>query len=258
LTDLISTRPYMTRLYTRLSPEEMTYDPLFKRSSKGDVPRSRELPFIASLCDQNSSNDVDNPCDFNPCGALGMCRNTVDDQGTPVAACACAPGLTARSLGYTDYGQPGVSCVDERLSFLNAGDKGPTGDVLPDPCVGVDCGENGACVNMNMTPTCECKPGFVARTKSRDDPSKLTCVQPTIAIPSEFYGLRMPERTLPMGREVRIVEVPATDDPAASDHSSCALAAGRPGSSNLLLAIAALCGASFVRRRRKQVARREN
>jgi hypothetical protein len=256
LTDLISTRPYMTRLYTRLSPEEMTYDPLFKRSNKGNVDRTRELPFIASLCDQNSNNDVENPCDFNPCGSLGMCRNTVDDQGVAVAACACAPGLTARAVVPASFTATSISCIDERLSFLNTGDRGPTGDVLPDPCVGVDCGENGTCVNMNMTPTCECKPGFVARAKTRMGPGTgMTCVQPTVAIPSSFYGLRMPERTLPMGREVRIIEVPAADDADASDNSSCALTSGRAGSGNLLSGVAALFAAGLWGRRRRRSAR---
>jgi Uncharacterized protein conserved in bacteria (DUF2330) len=219
LTGLLKGRTYMTRLYTRLSPEEMTYDPVFKRSTKSDVARQRELPFIKELCDTDASNDNVDPCDFNPCGAYAMCRSSMDDNGTKVAACACAPGLTARALPDTanTYLGTSVTCIDERLSFLNVGDRGPAGDVLPDPCVGVDCSANGKCVNMNMTATCECKTGFVARPKRRNE-TALTCVKPTLAIPSSFYGLRMPESSLPTGREVHVVEVeaPAATPPAAT------------------------------------------
>jgi MYXO-CTERM domain-containing protein len=241
LKDLLSGRTYMTRLYTRLSPEEMTYDPLFKRSTKGDVARQRELPFIKELCDTDSTNDGVDPCDFNPCGAYAMCRSSTDDDGLKVAACACAPGLTARAVPDTANAGLGtsVTCIDERLSFLNVGDRGPAGDVLPDPCVGVDCGENGKCVNMNMTATCECKTGFVARARRRNA-SPLTCVKPTLAIPSSFYGLRMPESSLPTGREVHVVEVegpsapatpPASSTPSSSSpsssSSSCSAAVGQ-------------------------------
>jgi hypothetical protein len=142
-----------------------------------------------------------------------------DDNGIKVAACACAPGLTARAVPDSLNPGPGVTCIDERLSFLNVGDRGPAGDVLPDPCVGVSCGENGTCVNMNMTATCECKTGFVARPKRRNE-SALTCVKPTLAIPSSFYGLRMPESSLPTGREVHVVEVDAPSSPVSSPASS--------------------------------------
>lgn len=255
LTELLKGRSYMTRLYTRLSPEEMTYDPVFKRSTKGDVARQRELPFIKELCDSDSSNDGVDPCTFNPCGAYAMCRSMTDDNGTKVAACACAPGLTARAV--PDFGNSNlgtsVTCIDERLSFLNVGDRGPAGDVLPDPCVGVDCGENGKCVNMNMTPTCECKTGFVARARKRNE-TGLVCEKPTLAIPSGFYGLRMPASSLPTGREVHVVEVDGPSEPVSSSNSSssCSVAAPRTeraawGSASVSLMLLGL----IVRRRRR-------
>jgi Uncharacterized protein conserved in bacteria (DUF2330) len=276
LSQLVAGRPYMTRLYTRLSPEEMTYDPVFKRSTKGDVARVRELPFVAELCDTNAANDNVKPCDFNPCGALALCRDVTDDMGTRVAACACAPGLTARAVPAGALAaSTTVSCIDERLSFLNVGDRGPEGDVLPDPCVGVDCGENGVCVNMNMTATCECKAGFVARPRLSFE-TKLTCVKPTVAIPSSFYGMRMPDRALPTGREVRIVEVmtppdrmlpsggtevhvvevdmpPSAAAPGSSKSSSCAVTSGRgagPGGALALAGMALVLGV-YVRRRKR-------
>jgi hypothetical protein len=228
LKELLTGRSYMTRLYTRLSPEEMTYDPVFKRSSKGDVARQRELPFVRELCDSDLGNDRVDPCEFNPCGKYALCRSTMDDLGVKVAACACAPGLTARAVPANLSGgiATSVSCIDERLSFLNVGDRGPAGDVLPDPCVGVDCGENGKCVNMNMTPTCECKTGFVARPK-RNSETALTCVKPSLAIPSSFYGVRTPATGLPEGREVHVVVVePPPPERSSSESSSCSAAPG--------------------------------
>jgi MYXO-CTERM domain-containing protein len=257
LKELLLGRTYMTRLYTRLSPEEMTYDPVFKRSTKGDVARQRELPFIKELCDSDASNDGVDPCTFNPCGAYAMCRTMTDDNGTKVAACACAPGLTARAVpdsANTNLGTS-VTCIDERLSFLNVGDRGPAGDVLPDSCVGVDCGENGKCVNMNMTPTCECKTGFVARPRKSNE-TKLVCEKPTLAIPSSFYGLRMPESSLPTGREVHVVEVDAPTAPVSSSSgkgsSSCSAAPAPPSRHAAWAALAGLglLGLVFRRQRR--------
>jgi len=249
LTQLTNGRPYMTRLYTRLSPEEMTYDPRFKRSTKGDVARSRELPFVPELCDQNYQNDDISPCDFNPCGALALCRNVKDDNGLAVASCACAPGLTARAVPASGAViTTTVSCIDERLSFLNAGDKGPSGDTLPDPCVGVDCGEHGKCVNMNMTATCECETGYVARPRQQQQ-AALTCVKPSISIPNSFYGLRMPERTLPTGREVHVVEV---DRPSSSSSSSCSSATGVGSAGGAFATTVLALALGAFRRRRKR------
>ena len=44
LQKLLNGRPYMTRLYTRVAAEEMSYDPVFRRSDKPAVNRVRELP----------------------------------------------------------------------------------------------------------------------------------------------------------------------------------------------------------------------
>lgn len=42
LLEALDRHPYFTRLYTRLSAEEMTSDPVLGRSSLGDVPRQRD------------------------------------------------------------------------------------------------------------------------------------------------------------------------------------------------------------------------
>lgn len=208
LKELIEGKSYMTRLYTRLSPEEMTYDPGFKRSGKGDVSAERQLPFVKELCDDNWDNDQLNPCDFNPCGARGLCRVVSSDNGGTVAACACAPGLTARASVVQEGAPAEISCIDERLSFLNPGDRDTAGEVLPDACAGVSCGDHGKCVTMNMTPTCECDQGYVAHALSTAEGNvPMTCVLPSEPIPDSFYKTRLEPRDLPTGREVHIVEV---------------------------------------------------
>jgi hypothetical protein len=218
LEELFANASYITRLYTRLSPEEMTYDPLFKRSSKGNVSRFR----TADGDDQCVAPQSSNPCDFTACGALGLCR-VVDEGGQKAAACACAGGSTARTTFVPDASGSGftstVSCIDQRLSYLNPGQRNAAGEALPDPCVGIDCGGHGTCVAMNMTPTCQCDEGYVARGQVASDGTRSArCLTPTTAVPVAFYNRRPPERdtSLPLGREE---EMPApaglsdVDDP---------------------------------------------
>jgi MYXO-CTERM domain-containing protein len=202
LNDLFANASYITRLYTRLSPEEMTYDPLFKRSSKGDVSRFR------SVGDDNQClpPDPGDPCDFTACGALGLCR-LAENAGQKVAGCACAGGSTARTTFVPNADgsfAPTVSCIDKRLSFLNPGERNAAGDALPDPCVGVDCSGHGKCVAMNMTPTCECDKGYVAQGEVASDGTRsVRCVMPTSSVPDAFYNRRPVPRdsALPIGRE---------------------------------------------------------
>jgi Uncharacterized protein conserved in bacteria (DUF2330) len=203
LTDLFANTTYMTRLYTRLSPEEMTYDPMFKRSTRGDVSRFREIESNNNQCGAPPEAD---PCDFVACGALGLCR-PIDDNGQKAAACACAGGSTARTTFLPNANgtfATTVSCIDKRLSFLNPGDRNEAGAVLPDPCVGIDCGGHGTCVAMNMTPTCACEKGYVAQgLLAADKTRSARCVKPSTAIPDNFYNRRALARdpSLPIGRD---------------------------------------------------------
>jgi hypothetical protein len=222
LVDLFANTTYLTRLYTRLSPEEMTYDPTFRRSTKGDVSRFRMIPRDEDAGQCSFPPPPSDPCDFVACGALGLCR-TVERDGKKVAACACADGATARATfvpsGNSAQLTQSVSCIDKRLSFLNPGDKNAAGEALPDPCVGVDCGGHGKCVAMNMTPTCECEHGYVAEGVVAADGSRSArCFKPTLGVPDAFYNRRaMPrDSSLPIGREV-VTPVPTSpsddDDP---------------------------------------------
>jgi len=192
LNSLLQDAPYYTRFYTRVSPFEMDYDPLFRRSQKEDVARYRELPYVEALCsfDQPYSED---PCDFVTCGAFGLCRTADLEDGSTVTGCACAPGTTARTTFAPD-GQATVICQDKRLSFINPGME-MGGEVLPDPCATFDCGSEGTCIAMNMTPTCECPMGKVARGWFDSEGMRRgSCVTPKDAIPESFYNRRPPER----------------------------------------------------------------
>jgi MYXO-CTERM domain-containing protein len=267
LSDLFANASYITRLYTRVSPEEMTFDPLFKRSSKGDVSRFRSV----SNDDQCTQPAPGDPCDFTACGALGLCR-LAEDAGQKAAGCACAGGSTARTTFVPDASgsfTPTVSCIDKRLSFLNPGERNAAGEALPDPCVGVDCGGHGKCVPMNMTPTCECDKGYVAQGLVASDGTRSAkCVMPTGSVPDAFYNRRALPRDseLPVGREETMPAPTGASDPDdpvpegnmmaggsgklnKSSGSSCALGGqGESGGGALALGLVALFG---LRRRRR-------
>lgn len=246
LLELFEGKAYLSRLYTRLSAEEMTSDPIFRRSAGGDVPRWRELPppdgMDVCWWDGSAGEDA-SPCDFTACGAGGRCAEVEIDGGTR-AGCACIPGATARTTLGPD-GQATVACQDMRMSFLNPGDREtPDATPLPDPCVGFDCGA-GTCVAMNMTPTCVCDRGLVAigSIDAETGARSTSCVAPAEPIPSSFYDGRLPERpvTLPAGREVEV----AAPSPTLGG-GGCAASGGTGGGAfGLLLGLLAL-----VRRRR--------
>lgn len=281
LLDLFAGTTYLTRLYSRLSPEEMTYDPTFRRSTKGDVSRFRMIPSGSDAGPQcGFPPPPSDPCDFTACGALGLCR-TAESEGQKVAACACADGATARATfvpnGDSATFAKTVSCVDKRLSFLNPGDRNAAGAALPDPCVGVDCGGHGTCVAMNMTPTCECEHGYVAEgVVAADGTRSARCLKPAQSVPESFYNRRpMPrDPSLPIGREVSVAPptsmsddadpvpagnmmamgdtpTPAPPTPVKKSDSGCALGAPQEGRSRGLLAALLGVAVALMRLRRR-------
>lgn len=232
LVDLFAGSTYLTRLYTRLSPEEMTYDPTFRRSTKGDVSRFRTIPTSDGGLQCSFPLPPSDPCDFVACGALGLCR-TVERDSQKVAACACADGATARATfvpngDAADFAKT-VSCIDKRLSYLNPGDRNAAGEALPDPCVGIDCGGHGKCVAMNMTPTCECEHGYVAEGVVGSDGSRSArCLKPALSVPDDFYNRRAMPRdpSLPIGRDEVIPPPtsPSDDDDPVPEGNMVAMA----------------------------------
>jgi hypothetical protein len=218
LLELFANTTYVTRLVTRLSPEEMTFDPSFRRSSKGDVSRFHTIPSAADAGTFCGFPPAPDPCDFVACGAQGLCR-VVEREGQKVAACACADGTTARTTflpaATTTSFAKTVSCIDQRLSFLNPGDRNEAGEVLPDPCVGIDCGGHGKCVAMNMTATCECEHGYAAdAVVDAQGTRSARCLKPTLAVPDAFYNRRALPRdpSLPVGRKLALLAPPSVSD----------------------------------------------
>ncbi|MEM1414322.1 MAG: DUF2330 domain-containing protein [Myxococcota bacterium] len=239
LLEVMEGKQYITRLYSRLSAEEMLSDPLFRRSAGPDVERWREvmLPEIdeEDCFGGDAGPEAASPCAFIACGALGTCAEA-DVDGTTVAACACAAGATARTT-FGPNGEVTVACQDQRMSFLNPGDvEIPGATPLSDPCVGFDCGF-GTCVPMNMTPTCACDRGFVAVGSLVDGARSTRCVAPVEPVPTTFYQATvLPPRptNLPAGRTV---ELP--DAPSVGGAGGCSAAAGAGGLMPLLLLLAA-------------------
>ena len=252
---LLEGYPYLTRMYTRLSAEEMSSDPTFGRSGKGDVDRLRELSRFVDgedLCGDGGSappEDATTPCDFTTCGSGGLCREAMNQDGQVDAACACVPGATARTT-FDPQGRPTVICQDQRMSFQNPGDKEtPDATALPDPCVGFDCGPGGRCVPMNMTPTCECNPGLVAVGWLEDGARRTACTSPMDPVPEQFYSLRLPdlEPSMQPGRDVVVPEPP----PGTPAGGGCAVAATPSTSASGMAWLLLLAGVVAVRRRRR-------
>lgn len=260
LTELLDSAPYISRLYARLSPEEMTLDPVFRRVSGGDVSNQRQLPRYVGGDDVCMGDDGFvfpflqgggagvSVCDFASCGPGGTCRETVGPDGQTYAGCACAPGAAARA--YTGpNGQVAVTCQDLRLSFLNPGDREtPDSEPLPDPCLGVSCGEHGRCVNINMATTCECDQGYVAIGQSQfvDGQSQrnVSCQAPQQGVSRRFYDeVRLPAlpAELPGGREVSV--------PPVVRHGSCAISPRSVDLSSGVFVLLGLLGTLVYRRR---------
>jgi hypothetical protein len=217
LRSLIGESTYLTRLYSRISAEEMGVDPSFRKINGGDVSSIHQLSGFVDGVDQCDDQVIRaDPCRFTSCGAGGICRPVMPPGATePVAGCGCVSGAAARttfdpasvSLQAIDGRAQAatVVCQDQRMSFVNPGDRMTSGEVMPDPCQGFDCGPHGECNAINMTPTCVCDQGYVAYGGFNADGSRTTtCAEPTRPVPSEFYLQRLPNlpASLPGGRRV--------------------------------------------------------
>ena len=247
---LIGPHAYMSRLYTRLSAEEMTSDPVFRRSAGGDVERWRTLPHTDDSCGYGGDAQAPSPCEFMACGAGGTCGEVRVD-GALDAGCACVPGATARTTFAPD-GTATVACQDPRMSFLNPGDvEVPGRTPLPDACVGFDCGA-GTCIAVNMTPTCMCDRGFVAIGAIDADTGvrSTTCVAPSEPIAPIFYEQRLPERppTLPPGRVMDVERMPTG---VASGGGGCTASGSVPTMPAGLLLVGLVT--AWIARRRRSV-----
>lgn len=198
LLPLLQKFPYITRLYARMSAEEMTEDPLFMASSdRTDVNNVHDLTppgFDGSTCGPPPDAPAPSPCTFTYCGRSGVCVEALPTAlpGTaadvPTAACVCSNVATARSTT-TNGGQPAMYCepVAMNLDVAGAGGQAP---LLQAACEGFDCGTHGACVAMNGNPSCQCEGGYGAVASQAYDQTtgvtstKVTCEKVGSKIPA--------------------------------------------------------------------------
>jgi Uncharacterized protein conserved in bacteria (DUF2330) len=171
LEELQQKHAYVTRLTTRLSPEEMTIDPGFVGT--GTINPSGRLELVGErlsleacvgdVIDQGAYDDAlaRQSCASVYCGT-GQCVATEDGPG-----CLCDVGSVARVFNDLDEA-PSVTCVPE----INTVDFGAGSEIqLPSACDGVQCGA-GSCIDVGGFPTCDC------------DAGKAAVVQPSSVVPA--------------------------------------------------------------------------
>lgn len=162
LDDLAQRHTRLTRITTRISPEEMRFDPTFEADAGAPLFGKLQLRGEqASLdrCwtrvvdgDQAEYSDIDGKQD---CAAVycghGQCVATEDGAG-----CACDAGYVARRFLDLD-GFPSVTCIPRTPTVdLSAG-----GLQLADACELLSCGM-GQCIDRNGVPVCACNGGAAA------------------------------------------------------------------------------------------------
>ena len=155
---------WLTRITTRVSPEEMTFDPAFEPdptgSYMGNLTLSNQQASLqacgAAVLDQTKLQAINaaQTCAATYCGPHGQC--VVSANGP---ACACEEGFVA--LQYTDLdSQQSVTCVPATPPVdLRAG-----GAQIPDACATTTCG-NGTCVDRNGIATCVCPANTAASVR---------------------------------------------------------------------------------------------
>ncbi len=145
----------LTRITTRISPEEMTFDPTFQpdyvNGATGPMHVHGSQPSLA-----NCRGDVRDAATYQAietrqncaavyCGPNSQCVTTASGP-----ACACGEGTVAQQFIDLDE-QPSIACVPVTPpADLRAG-----GDVLPDACVTATCG-SGQCTDRNGIAVCTC------------------------------------------------------------------------------------------------------
>lgn len=168
LDDLAQRHTTLTRVTTRISPEEMRFDPTFEADAGAPLFGRLQLhgeQNSLSACwtrvvdanqDEYAEMNAKQDCAAMYCGH-GQCVTTTEGE----AGCACDVGYVARRFLDLDK-FPSVTCIPETPTV----DLGAGGLDLPDACVdaaGVrrDCGL-GVCVDRNGVPVCECNGGAAA------------------------------------------------------------------------------------------------
>lgn len=287
LADLLENAPYLTRLYTRVSPEEMFIDPVFGPTPGGDVSNVHVLlPSGVEYChgfnngggpnagapggaEGDASTEAaadERACEFAACGASGRCA-VVPEPNTQqrLLGCACAEGTLGRAV--FDQTAPlgvRVACGDARMNFTNP-EVIAADDVFMDPCTGFSCGDHGECVSLNGNASCRCETGFALVGRQGYDETRqmptlqVSCEAPRTAIPEAFYQeTDVPEPMLPYpGRKTPFTgpgtpytpRGTMTDAGSGDDGCSTSSRGGAPVSLALLLLAPAVLRRNGRRRR---------
>ena len=246
--DVLSQHPYITRLYARISAEEMTVDPTFMvASNTADVDNVHDLSDPNMQCSFTPPEPpAPDPCTFTYCGRRGVCvgANMPGQAGvaaTSVPACACATDAVGRMT--TTTGQPSTYCEPVSVNFDSATPDGGAGVMVKAACEGVDCGGHGTCVSMNGNPSCQCDKGYgaVVSYASGTGANVVTCVAVSGNIP--------PLPRLPAVGSTKI----ANDAASSGSSGGCNVAPRTAGSG--AAAFGALAGLALagVRRRRRRL-----
>lgn len=172
LEDIAVAKPWLTRLYTRISAWEMTEDPTFEASPGGAISNTHDLSPNPPV--DSCSPLADRTCGATYCGFGAECATT--ETGDP--GCVCPAGSVAKLVQTpTTAGQAAVMsvvCQDATFDLMVDVDGFQPGSPQ-DPCLDVDCGA-GQCAALGGFPTCECDAGTAAIASVGETGSDLRCV----------------------------------------------------------------------------------
>ena len=162
--------PVLTRITTRVSAEEMRFDPTYERDTSGVTQFGRLALRGKQASLSGCGSRVIDAEKYREASATGDCASLYCGQGSVCttthlgAACQCQAGTVAQRFGDLD-GTASVTCVPAVPPVdLRAG-----GLALPDACAGVSCG-NGSCIDRNGVAVCACDPGSAARASTGKAP----------------------------------------------------------------------------------------
>jgi len=154
--------PNLTRITTRVSAEEMTFDPSFEPNYEGYdfgrlVLRGRQASLAncsGAVIDHDKYIEIDakQTCAATYCGVGGRCVVT-----TAGPSCACNVGYVAQKFTDLDSASS-VTCVPKTPPV----DLRANGEQLPNACATTTCGTGSTCIDRNGVAVCECGSGKAA------------------------------------------------------------------------------------------------
>lgn len=153
---------FVTRISTRISADEMSFDPGFEPFTSGPDISGRLVLEGQRYELEACWNDVIDKTSYSSIELRQQCAAVYCGQGSCVvtaqgdAGCDCDEGYVGRTFTDLDS-QLSVTCVPDTHTV----DFAAAGITLPDACTAADCG-NGTCIDVGGFPTCACDPGFAA------------------------------------------------------------------------------------------------